>query len=87
MINSRKISIHRFCFCCDNAVSYGQRVTTLIRQCKRMTVKLHELAIKAKYRLLWDIKNSCYAIQKQRGVKTEIVCDSKIALLDHKVLE
>ena len=52
-----------------------------------MTVKLHELPIKTKYRLLWDIKNSYYDIQEQWGVKTEIACDSKIALLDPKVLE
>ena len=32
-------------------------------------------------------KNCCYDMQKQWGVKTEIACDSRIALLDHKVLE
>ena len=32
-------------------------------------------------------KSSCYDMQKQWDVRTEIVCDSKIALLDHKVLE
>ena len=65
MINSGEISIH--CLCCDNAVSYGQRVTTLTRQYKRMTAKLNELTIKAKYALLWDKKNTCYDIQNQWG--------------------
>ena len=65
MINGRKISIHRFV--ANNAAAYGQRVTTLIRQYQRMTVKLHELAIKAKYRLLWDIKTVAM-ICKNNGV-------------------
>ena len=36
----------QFIVFCDNAVSYGQRMTTLIRQYQRMTVKFHKLAIK-----------------------------------------
>ena len=43
MINGRKISIYRFIA----TTQRGQRVTTLIRQYQRMTVKLHELAIKS----------------------------------------
>ena len=50
MVDGNKISIRRFI--ADNAVPYDQRMATLIRQYQRMTVKLHELAIKAYIRLL-----------------------------------
>ena len=55
MIQSSKISIHRF-IATTIAVSCGQRMATLIRQYSRMTVKLQELAIKANLGLLWYLQ-------------------------------
>ena len=43
-------------FYCDNAVSCGQRMASLIRQYSQMTVKLQELAIKANLGLLWYLQ-------------------------------
>ena len=43
-------------FYCDNAVSCGQRMATLIGQYSRMTIKLQELAIKANLGLLWYLQ-------------------------------
>ena len=45
-------------FYCYNAVSYVQRMTTLIRQCQRMTVKLQELAIKSELKVAMRYQNS-----------------------------
>ena len=55
MIKSSKISIHRF-IATTIAVLCGQRMTTLIRQYSRMTVKLQEVAIKANLGLLWYLQ-------------------------------
>ena len=43
-------------FYCDNAVSCGQRMATLIGQYSRMTIKLQELAIKGNLGLLWYLQ-------------------------------
>ena len=72
-------------FYCYNAVSYGQRMTTLIRQYQGMTVKLQELAIKSELEVAMRYKNSktvamscknrCYVKFKNLSYKARVTKD------------
>ena len=66
-------------FYCYNAVSYVQRMTTLIRQCQRMTVKLLELAIKSELKVaMW------YQISKTVAMRCKNRCYVKFTNLSYK---